>query len=289
MFMLNPKRFGPEAFTPEDGGALSVWYDFSDAASLTVAAGSPDVITDAANKAAADSTNDANLDDSATAAAGLEQESARINGLDAGLADDSPERALITPDNTQAFTRMGTGGFRIFFVIETLVSEAIVAIPWTNGVRTNEGGAMNFTINFPASGDVRWQLADILSSGHAVGEGIVLDANNDVMDGDPHIIMIGRSIGTGAGGVDQLIGSIDGVVPTGLPVDLASGFGSVNNTGAVNAATGWLIMGGHGQAPDRVDFPGRMSFGEMLAYKTDMTSGQESAVIAYLKAKWGVA
>lgn len=285
MFMMSPQRFGPDSFNPEDAGSLQLWYDFSDASTLTVTTG---VIVDAANKAAADSMNDAELDDSASGTAGLLEEVSRINSLNAGFSDDSPERALVTVDNAQAFTRPGSGGFRVFLLLESLVDEDMVAIAWTNGVRTNEGGEMNFTINFPLDGEIRWRLSDILTSGHATADAVVLPANHSVLDGAPHIIMLGRSIGTGTAGVDELIGSIDGVVPTGLPVDLASGFGSVDNTGSVNAATGWFIVGAHGQAPATTDFPTRMTFGEILMYHTDMTSGQETSVVDYLTAKWGV-
>lgn len=276
-------------FDPEDGGTLTVWYDISDGTAITVdTVPTPDVITNIENKAAADTTNDAELDQLGTGSAGFEFQDAEFGTLDAGFADDIPKRAMIVGDNTQTFTRPGTGGFRVFFVMKTAVDEAIVSVPWTNGIRTNEGGGMNFTINFPAVGDIRWTLEDILTSGHAIGQQVVLAANNDVMDGNPHVIMLGRSVGTGAGGVDQMIGSVDGVVPTGMPFDLDAGFGSVDNTGAVNAVTGWMIWGAFGLVPTSPDTHTRASFGELFFYKTDMSAAQEAAVVAHLSAKWGV-
>lgn len=283
MFLLNPSRFS--MFDPESAGTLHVWYDFDDASTLTIVSGTPDVITDVVNKAAADSLNDALLDDGATAASGFEQEIARINGLDTGLASPSgPVRAMVVRDNTQGFTRPGSAGFRCFLIFETPVDHTNFDVVFNDGAADPSGGGFRFDLNFPSSGEARWLIQDGTNTSLVV----VTDANNNVNDGDPHVIMIGRSIGTGAGGVDQLVGSIDGVVPTGLPFDMQSGFGDADNPGTTNAAAGWLVLGAAAAAPTNTQEQIPASFGEFLLYKTDMTSGQEDSVTDYLAAKWGV-
>lgn len=284
MFLLNPKRFPLIPFDPESAGTLHIWYDFDDASTLTVASGTPDVITAVANKAAADTMNDAALDDGITATAGMEQEIARINGRDTGMADDSPLRAMAVRDNTQGFTRVGSAGFRCFFLLETPVNHTDFDIAFISGIKDASGGGFRFDLNTPASGDARWLIQDVTNNSF----GVVLNVNNSVNDGNPHVIMLGRSIGTGPAGVDQLVGSIDGVVPTGLPFDMQSGFGDADNPGTTNAVSGWLILGAGGAAPTNAQRHLPASFGEYLLYKTDMTGEQEDSVTDYLAAKWGV-
>ncbi len=268
---------------PETSGTLTVWFDVSDPAARTVFDDVTDVVTNLENKAAADSSNDAEADDGITATAGFEFVPSQYNGLDTGFSDDSPFRAMAVRDLVQVFSRVGSGGFRCFFVGGTAASETLGAFMMTNGARDPSGGGYTVTINSPSTGRVRWQMFDESTSGNAL---TAADAAIDVTDGDPHVYMIGRSVGTGTGGVDELVGSVDGVVPTGLPADLPAALGACDNDGATNVAAGWLIWGAAGNAPNVAWFHQRAFHGEILLYKNDMGASDVADVIEYLTIRW---
>jgi hypothetical protein len=275
-------------FDPEDGGTLTVWFDPSDAANRTLfTAPNPDQVH-YDNKAAIDTSNDAVCDGSAGGASAHAFDTL-INGVEAGRSDDSPTQINVVADLVQTFSRVGTGGFRLFFVMETVASETLDSIPFQNGANDPSGGGYAMHANRAAdgSGTLRFQMYDGSTSGHAVTNLIVSNANNDLNDGNAHTVMIGRSIGSGTAGVDEMYAKIDGAHVVGSPIDLPSGLGAVDNDGSTNAAAGWMILGAAAAAPNLVQRLARAHWGELLLYKTDMDGGQEAAVQAYLKAKWG--
>lgn len=279
---------------PENLGTLTVWFDPSDADARTIStAPNPDVYSRLENKAATDVSNDAEASDGIGGTNGWEHRVAEINSLDAGKADNTPApRAMAVTDLVQTFSRVGSAGFRLFVVLQANAApeDTQDGIAFQNGARDPSGGGYAFHMNRAAdgSGTVRFQLYDESTSGNAVGTATIAAVDNDVNDGSPHVIMIGRSIGTGTAGVDELVGSIDGVVPTGLPVDLDAGLGDCDNNGATNAAAGWFILGAAAAAPNIAQRWMPVDFGEVLLYKTDMTPAQEAAVVSYLSSKWGV-
>lgn len=278
-------------FDPESAGTLTAWYDVSDPDNRTVTSGTPDLLTRLDNKAAADASNDAQMSDGIGGTGAPAFLTASINGLDTGECNDSPQRAMAVTDNTQTFTKVGSGGFRVFLVLQKHTSATQECIPFQNGANDPSGGGYAFHMNRAAdgSGTIRFQMYDGSTSGHAVANLVVSDANNDVNDGNPHVIMLGRSVGTGSGGVDQLVAAVDGTDVVGSPVDLDASFGDADNDGSTNAAAGWLIMGAAAAAPNLAQRWADVEYCEILLYKTDMTAGQEAAVVNYLKSKWGVA
>lgn len=197
--------------------------------------------------------------------------------FDAGVNQALALRNLTYPGN-----RPGTGAFRIFVAFtNTLTNDSTL---FTNMTDDPTGGGLIVQLNRTIANELRNVMWD-----SGVLSGVLGPVGTGFNDGSPHVFMIGRMIGTGALGVDQMVVKLDNVHVAGSPFDLPAGFASVNNPGTTNPVTGWLLLGCGASAPTSGQrYLGPAEMGEFVMYKTELTPIQETAVFNYLHSRWRI-
>lgn len=274
VFLLNPYVLGAAvepAFDPDSVAGLSMWYDPSDPATLTL---SGSEVTSLDNKASTGSLGDLFSAASGPTLSAINSRPAlEFDGLD----------ALWITNPGFAGNLTGTGGFRVFVVFLSKTGNTTFCTLIRNCNRDANGGAWGMNLNNPSAGTGYTRA--FLNDEQPPGNVSLLDHNGSINDGAAHVVMLGRKVGTGAGGVDQHVGSFDATEHT--PVDMAAGFGSTSNDGTLTSTNGRFALGARALTAGGLDrYADNLLIGEVLVYAADLSPTDEAAVRDYLTQKW---
>ena len=216
------------------------------------------------------------------------EETSDMNGLTAMGFDASARRNLCPRESPSAAKDYGTGAFRIFIVMRQVGGDAWDGTVMVNGAADTNTGATTLRSSLTTAGNLNLILGES-------GQTINVEANVNVFaDEAPHVIMIGRKIGGGTGGIDRYTVKVDNEAVPGITDNgdfKATGtIGCSNNTHPVVTSGRYLIVGGAAAAPPAnaaQRFLDNAHLGEIIIVGQDMSESEETAMYTYLSQKWG--